>query len=323
MIASKIENAYRIAADRGLAVMLTAAGRLTLASVQKLFGQRYLTRRIHSYRMMLDARDVGISRSLLLFGTREVDHKVMLEQIVRPGMRIFDIGGNIGYYPLMELELLRRTGQVIVVEPSPANVALLRRNLSLNDYSDIPVIEAAVSNVATKRTFFLSEQSNLGTFHPIGTGAKTLTGKTLEVDTVTVPMLAKRYGPPDLLRMDVEGHEVEVLNGMIDDLRKGTYAPIVIFETHLSRYSEKHDMAETLRNLFALGYRVPLVSSSSDRGTERFVRFGYTPGRRIATDDVHRTLFTDIRPDDAIDVICQTGGVRTVVLSKLPIDAHG
>ena len=34
-------------------------------------------------------------------------------------------------------------------------------------------------------------------------------------------MLAERFGPPDLLRMDVEGHEVEVFEGMLDDIRRG------------------------------------------------------------------------------------------------------
>jgi len=47
--------------------------------------------------MLLDMEDAGLSRSLLLFRTREVDHKIMLERIVRPNMTIYDIGGNIGY----------------------------------------------------------------------------------------------------------------------------------------------------------------------------------------------------------------------------------
>ena len=75
--------------------------------------------------MILDLDDPGLSRALMLFRTREVDHKVMLERIVRPGMRIFDIGGNIGYYPLMELTLLAGSGQLVVIEPVPQNVALL------------------------------------------------------------------------------------------------------------------------------------------------------------------------------------------------------
>ena len=319
MITQKLASAFATAIDRGPLIMTQAAGRLAMAEAQKRFlNRRYLLRRIHSYRMLLDTEDSGLSRSLLLFRTREVDHKVMLERILRPGMMVFDIGGNIGYYPLMELSLLNGSGRMVVVEPSPANVELLKKNLALNGYHGVPVIEAAVSDKPGTRTFYLSKQSNLGTFHPIGTGASTLSGDTVAVETTTVPALAKQYGAPDLLRMDVEGHEVEVINGMLDDIRGGNYAPIIIFETHLSRYSDEHDMAATLRALFALGYAVPLLSSSSDHGTERLKALGYRPGERIATDGIHRTLFSDIKPDDAIDIICRTGGARTVVLSKRP-----
>jgi FkbM family methyltransferase len=312
---AKIKKLYRLSADRGISVMLSSIWRLAIASLQRMFGQRYLTRRIHSYRMTIDADDAGISRSLLLFGTREVDHKVMLEKIVRPGMCIFDIGGNIGYYPLMELALLKGSGALIAVEPSPSNVALLKRNLRLNGYDDVPVIEAAVSSKSGKRAFYLSEQSNLGTFHPNGSAANTLTGGSIEVETVTVPMLAKKYGKPDLMRMDVEGHEVEILNGMLDGAKTDNYAPIVIFETHLSRYGPHNDMARALRNLIDFGYAVSLVSSSSDHGTENIKKLGYKSGERIRTDDVYRTLFADLRADDAIDLICRTGGIRTVILS--------
>jgi FkbM family methyltransferase len=309
-------SAFRRASNRGLVAMLQAAGRSVLANIYRLIGRRYVTRRIHGYRMVLDLHDPGLSRALMLFRTREIDHKVMLERIVRPGMRIFDIGGNIGYYSLMELNLLAGTGELVVIEPLPQNVALLKRNLQLNNYSNVPVIEAAISNLSTEKTFYLSKHSNLGTFDPEGSITRNLSGVTLEVETLTVPLLAKRFGPPDLLRMDIEGHEVEVFDCMLEDIAKGAYAPTIIFETHLDRYGPGHDMAATLRRLFALGYCVPLVSSLTDMDADRLIRLGYKPGRRIATDALHRTLFSDIGPDDAIDIICRSGGVRTVVLAK-------
>ena len=84
--------------------------------------------------MFLDLQDRGISRTLLLFGERELEHKKMLEEVLEPGMSVLDIGANIGYYALMELNLIGKTGNLIAVEPSPSNVDLLKRNLSLNGY---------------------------------------------------------------------------------------------------------------------------------------------------------------------------------------------
>ena len=63
----------------------------------------------------------------MAFGNRELDHKYMLETIVKPGMSILDIGANIGYYPLMELKLIGKEGRLIAIEPSSSNISLLKK----------------------------------------------------------------------------------------------------------------------------------------------------------------------------------------------------
>lgn len=314
----KLSSFIETIGSRGLTIAIQAVFRLTLVIIEhRILGKRFLKRKVHAWFMYLDVEDGGLSRGLFLFRTREVDHKIMLEKLVKPGMRIFDVGGNIGYYPLMELNLLAGTGEMVIIEPSASNIKLLERNLLLNGYADIPVIEAAVSNKEGAKKFHLSAQSNLGTFHPQGTGSETLTGEQISVKTVTLPILAQQYGAPDLIRMDVEGHEVEVIDGMLDDIASGKYSPSIIFETHLTRYGKDHDFKPVLERLFSLGYRVTELSSSSDMGTERLLSLGYKPGQRIATDGIHRTLFQNISNEDAITIICETGGSRTVLLQPV------
>ena len=152
--------------DRGFGALVSASiGVLRSFFNQNLLGQRYIKRKIYDYVMWLDLEDRGISRSLLLFGKRELDHKLILEHALRPGMSVLDIGANIGYYTLMMLRLIGPNGTLIAVEPSPSNVSLLKRNLSLNGHSDIEVHQKAVSEISGVRDFFLSEMSNLNTFH--------------------------------------------------------------------------------------------------------------------------------------------------------------
>ena len=98
---------------------------LRLAVEKRLIGNKHVIRNIHDYKMYLDASDMGLCRSLILFGTREVDHKILLEKIAKPGMNVLDIGANIGYYALMELGLIGREGKLIAVEPSPKNIEIL------------------------------------------------------------------------------------------------------------------------------------------------------------------------------------------------------
>jgi len=312
---SLITSAFGTLRTRGPAAVAGAGFNLARMTLSRVMGRRYLEKHIYDYRMRLDLNDRGICRTLLLFGQRELEHKVMLERVLEPGMTVLDIGANIGYYVLMELNLIGSTGTLVAVEPSPSNIDMLRHNLALNGHTDVEVHQAAVSDRPGRREFFLSEMSNLNTFHDTGTGRLHLSGETVEVETVTVPQLMGGRAP-DLIRMDVEGHEVEVINGLLPAVEAGEMAPMILFETHLSRYGSDHDIDATLRRAFELGYRVRLAASSSQSGSAKVLARGYQGGTPIRTDDVERVIFEDIGKQDALDLICREGGLRTVLLAR-------
>ncbi|MEC9293738.1 MAG: hypothetical protein VYC65_05550 [Chloroflexota bacterium] len=75
-----------------------------------------MVRSIHNYRLHLNTHDRGLSRTLFLFGKREIDHYLMLHSILKPGMNILDIGANIGYYAIMESIAIGPSGKVLAVE---------------------------------------------------------------------------------------------------------------------------------------------------------------------------------------------------------------
>lgn len=300
---------------RGFSVAIAAVfNAIRIAFESKIFGKKYVKRNIHDYKMYLDSNDMGLCRSLILFGTREVDHKILLEKIARPGMTVLDIGANIGYYALMELGLIGESGKLIAVEPSPKNIEIFNMNLALNGISGIRVIDGAISDKSEKKDFHLAEQGNLNTFHATGTGLKHLTGEVVEVDSYTVSQVMEGEGSLDLIRMDVEGHEVEVMTGMLESVREGTLKPTIIFETHLSRYGKEHDMESVLKAYFSEGYTTRYLASSYEGGTKIVEARGYTGSDPIPTDGVNRKIFENIEDHDAIDFICNTGGARTVVL---------
>ena len=300
---------------RGVLALISAVRGVLVGVVGRLLGRRFVKRKIYDYRMWLDLQDRGISRGLLLFGNRELEHREMLSRIVNPGITIFDVGANIGYYAIMESKLVGDQGRIIAIEPSPSNIELLRKNLTLNSITNVEVLSGAISDKNGKAKFHLSHQSNLNTFHAIGSGLKHLSGYSINVETQTISQLSTTFGKPDLIRMDVEGHEVAVLNGAIEDIRLGIMRPAVIFETHLTRYNLDNDMSKTLRCLFNLGYRVKLAASSWEEGSERVEALGYQPDMSIKTDGNVRKIFREITNEDAIDLICNTGGLRTVFLA--------
>ncbi len=312
-----LRNVFKVLRHKGPAGLVKAVYyALKIYLFRDVFGRRHMRKQIHGSWMDLDLRDRGISRTLLLFGTREEEHRLILNRVLRDGMTIFDIGANIGYYVLMERRLVGAAGKIVACEPSPANVELLNNNLALNSCSNVEVLPIAVSDRAATKTFFLSDLSNLGTFHPAGAARNALNGRKVEVEAKTIPQIMEDHGRPDLIRMDIEGHEVEAFNGMLEAIEAGRLAPMVLFETHFPRYGPDHDMVRPLEQLFGCGYRVRYLASTWAPGTKIIDGLGYRGSEPIKTDFLTRVLYEDIRNEDAIDLICRTGGVRTVLLEK-------
>lgn len=312
---SLVKSTVHTIVRRGLLVTVFAVTNHVVGLLYRAAGIRFRLKRVYTYKMLLDLEDRGISRTLLLFGERELEHKFMLDRVLKPGMTVLDIGANIGYYALMELSKIGLSGTLIAVEPSPSNIQLLKKNLTLNQYNDIEIHQGAVSDTVGTKKFFLSQMSNLNTFHTEGSGAKYLSGETVDVETFTVPSIMGGRNL-DLIRMDVEGHEVEVLRGLLPAIESAELNPAIIFETHMSCYGSDHDIEEPLRRLYSLGYSAKLVGSSSDSGTRRLESMGYKKLKTLRSDGDTRAVFENILLEDLINLLLRTGGVRTVLLSR-------
>ncbi len=107
---SKINSAIETLRDRGATALCKAVLGLARTTAHRITGRRFALCRVYDYQLWIDLDDRGISRTLMLFGERELEHKAMLERILQPGMRIFDIGANIGYYAIMESQLVGPAG---------------------------------------------------------------------------------------------------------------------------------------------------------------------------------------------------------------------
>jgi FkbM family methyltransferase len=192
--------------------------------------------------------------------------------LVPPDRIAIDVGAHAGAYTA---ELLRLSRQVIAVEPNPATARLLHKL-----FPDAAVVAAAASGTCGSATLtFPSGSPGLG-------GLRATSGPSREmvvVDTVMLDALVN--GPVGFIKIDVEGHELEVLKGAGNILRESR--PNLLIEAE-----ERHrsDAISTLVDLlrpfgysgFFLGRRGLLPISSLVAARDQ--RFGAVHAARPAAD---------------------------------------
>ena len=179
-------------------------------------------------------------------------------------MKIFDIGANIGYYILMESNLVGNKGKILAIEPVPENMKLLKKNLKLNNNRITKTIQAAVSGFSKTDSFIRSSHSNLGhlvsdkyeSLIDIGKKLKHKDTKEFAPKIMYISELISKTFYPDFIRMDVEGSELGILNHLVS-LKLKKY-PMICFETHFSKYQKNKKMENNLKSLFQIGYKVKI-----------------------------------------------------------------
>jgi len=138
-------------------------------------------------------------------GTYERDKQDFCANFVKPGMTVFDLGANAGFYTLVMSRLVGRHGRVIAFEPDSGNVSLLRGHVTLNKLENVSIVQAAVSEAASLLGF-----SSTG-----GATARLDQNNNYLVPTLSLDATLDngQLPEPDIIKMDVEGAESLVLRG--------------------------------------------------------------------------------------------------------------
>ena len=204
---------------------------------------RYVESEILGNKMYLDLQDPGISSDLLRDGIREPFLTESIQKEIRKGDVIVDIGANIGYYALQEARLAGDNGRVYAIEPVPENVELLKKNIELNNYSNIEVFQLAVGAASKTDYIYISNYRN--------TAAMIKTQSYIDkvpVQVTTLDKFLENKPPPNLIRMDVEGYEVEIVKGMTKLLESNKPLKLIV-ELHPPYYVTKEKRKDFLKTL--------------------------------------------------------------------------
>lgn len=124
-----------------------------------------------------------------------------------------DVGANIGWYALLVTRLSRGRCRVVAFEPDPQNFARLRRNLELNDATQVQAFNLAVGETTATLQLHRYGRDNAGRHSLLALHE----GETVPVQVVPLDEFWRTQslpaGPIRLLKMDIEGYEVIALRG--------------------------------------------------------------------------------------------------------------
>jgi FkbM family methyltransferase len=159
-----------------------------------------------------------------------------------PGGIALDVGANVGAYALLFGAWMRPGGRVYAFEPSPGAYDGLRRHVELNGLMDVvrPVRAAVADNEGTAALAGADQQGTSRLAHPEEGGTM--------VETTTIDGFCAREGiMPTLIKIDVEGWELEALRGARETIARGGDGLVLFVEMHPTAWRERGLPADAVR----------------------------------------------------------------------------
>jgi FkbM family methyltransferase len=167
-------------------------------------------------------------RAIFIYGEYEPEVTALLRRILAPGKVFFDLGANAGFFTLLARDL---GAAVHAFEPNPEMRALLEQSLSLDSRGSVILNSEAMSRESglTVR-LYISEPGNSGM-----SSLERKTDRIVEVETLSLDDYVARTGAvPDVIKVDVEGHQKPVFEGGSHLLATGN--PCLVVEARLKEH---------------------------------------------------------------------------------------
>jgi FkbM family methyltransferase len=174
-----------------------------------------------------------INRDDFLFMTNH-ENEIMKYFIPNEGENVVDVGAHIGLYSLIAAKRVGSSGKVIAIEPDPENFKILKKNILLNQLTNVEPLECAVYSAKEKLKLFLPELDQGRTiFNTVMQDRAGMSSNFLEVEANTLDNILSEYSMHrvNYLKIDVEGAELEVLKGAVNTLSSNKDLTLLI-EVH-------------------------------------------------------------------------------------------
>lgn len=209
----------------------------------------------------------GIDFAIYILGGFELRTLRLYRSLVRPGDTVLDIGANIGAHTLPLAQLVGPTGRIIAFEPTRFAFKKLQHNLALNPelatrvtLQQVALMESATASVPAHiySSWPLDTQKSLHEVH----GGQLQDTNGAAAHTLDQVVEASGVARVDFVKLDVDGHEPQVLAGALGTLRR--FKPRILIEWAPYLFEGRDPLLNpALEALRSLGYRARVAGSNA------------------------------------------------------------
>lgn len=170
-----------------------------------------LVRTRHGW-FLANAYDYYLGHALLKYGEcSELEHKLFAE-LISQGDNIIEVGANIGVHTIGLAQLVGSDGRVIAVEPQPHVYRVLNANLALNNIQNVTTHSCGCGKHRESWMVPISDYTK-AVAHNSGSVSLQPSGSGTPVQVMPLDELVSDNFTPRLIKVDVEGMELDVLQG--------------------------------------------------------------------------------------------------------------
>jgi FkbM family methyltransferase len=182
----------------------------------------------------------------------------LFREHLRPGMRVIDVGANIGWFSCLAAHLVGRDGKVAAIEPGVLNAKQLLMSGLRNGWQHLEVLQVAASD--RLETLVYSKQGSNGVVQAPENVEEALSGEI--VFGITLDRVLGDGERWDLIKVDVEGYEHKVLRGASVILSR--HHPVLVIEFSPLAIASVSALSGPafLRSITEFGYSLSVISDA-------------------------------------------------------------
>jgi FkbM family methyltransferase len=200
----------------------------------------------------------NFGKRVLREGNYEADLTAGFRELLKPGQTFVDVGANEGWFSMIAAKLVGQCGRVLACEPQERLWPAILKNISLNGFTNVQLLPFAVGSKRGRSEINLYPSVNTGSSHIGGTKRRWEKTQAIEV----LPLLAvleSLCGCVDLMKIDVEGFELQALQGAGQHL--GSTIRRIVVEIHPGPLQALGaSEADVMRLLESKGYHQRVVA---------------------------------------------------------------